>query len=178
MLVTEWHEFRRPSFERLKSLLKQPVLFDGRNIWSPAELRAAGFTYYGIGRGKAARRLASRALAGLRAARRHRRRAWRSGGPGAGRARPRERVVARSCRACGAVASPARARPYDDGSAARVGRFVTARHDVDPIGIQLQHADQPDRLGRHRVRLAFVDDRGARSDQNGETQRQIAQLRS
>jgi UDPglucose 6-dehydrogenase len=53
VLVTEWHEFRRPSFERLKSLMKQPVLFDGRNIWSPAEVRAAGFTYYGIGRGKA-----------------------------------------------------------------------------------------------------------------------------
>ena len=35
VLVTEWHEFRRPSFERLKSLMKQPVLFDGRNVWSP-----------------------------------------------------------------------------------------------------------------------------------------------
>jgi UDPglucose 6-dehydrogenase len=52
VLVTEWHEFRRPSFERLKSLMKEPVLFDGRNIWIPAEIRAAGFTYYGIGRGK------------------------------------------------------------------------------------------------------------------------------
>jgi len=52
VLVTEWHEFRRPSFERLKSLMKQPVLFDGRNIWSAAEVRAAGFSYYGIGRGK------------------------------------------------------------------------------------------------------------------------------
>ena len=51
-LVTEWHEFRRPAFERLKGLLKQPVIFDGRNIWSPAEMRAAGFTYYGMGRGK------------------------------------------------------------------------------------------------------------------------------
>jgi UDPglucose 6-dehydrogenase len=51
-LVTEWHEFRRPSFERLKSLMKAPVLFDGRNVWDPAELRAAGFKYYGIGRGK------------------------------------------------------------------------------------------------------------------------------
>ena len=51
-LVTEWHEFRRPSFERLKALMKQPVLFDGRNIWNPSEVRAAGFTYYGIGRGK------------------------------------------------------------------------------------------------------------------------------
>jgi UDPglucose 6-dehydrogenase len=53
VLVTEWHEFRRPSFERLKGLLKQPVIFDGRNIWSPGELRAAGFTYYGMGRGSA-----------------------------------------------------------------------------------------------------------------------------
>ena len=34
-LVTEWHEFRRPNFERLKSLMRQPVLFDGRNIWNP-----------------------------------------------------------------------------------------------------------------------------------------------
>src|SRR3954447_20512250 len=53
VLVTEWHEFRRPSFERLKSLMKQAVLFDGRNVWSPTEVRASGFTYYGIGRGKA-----------------------------------------------------------------------------------------------------------------------------
>ncbi|HEY2903896.1 MAG TPA: UDP-glucose/GDP-mannose dehydrogenase family protein [Polyangia bacterium] len=51
-LVTEWHEYRRPSFDRLKTLLRQPILFDGRNIWSPSELRAAGFTYYGMGRGK------------------------------------------------------------------------------------------------------------------------------
>jgi len=51
-LVTEWHEFRRPSFDRLKSLMKSPVLFDGRNVWDPAEMRAAGFKYYGIGRGK------------------------------------------------------------------------------------------------------------------------------
>ena len=52
VLVTEWHEFRRPTFERLKKMLNQPVVFDGRNIWDPTELRAAGFKYYGIGRGK------------------------------------------------------------------------------------------------------------------------------
>src|SRR5262245_27351260 len=52
VLVTEWHEYRRPSFDRLKRLMRQPVIFDGRNIWSPTELRAAGFTYSGIGRGK------------------------------------------------------------------------------------------------------------------------------
>lgn len=51
-LVTEWREFRRPDFERLKGLLKQPVIFDGRNIWSPTEMRAAGYKYYGMGRGK------------------------------------------------------------------------------------------------------------------------------
>src|SRR5262249_27165469 len=34
-LLTEWHEFRRPNFERLKTLLVEPVLFDGRNIWDP-----------------------------------------------------------------------------------------------------------------------------------------------
>jgi UDPglucose 6-dehydrogenase len=49
-LVTEWHEFRRPNFARLKELLVEPVIFDGRNVWTPSELRALGYTYYGIGR--------------------------------------------------------------------------------------------------------------------------------
>ncbi|HZS36526.1 MAG TPA: UDP-glucose/GDP-mannose dehydrogenase family protein [Polyangia bacterium] len=49
-LCTEWHQFRRPNFRRLKELLAEPVLFDGRNIWEPSEARALGFTYYGIGR--------------------------------------------------------------------------------------------------------------------------------
>src|SRR5262249_22296911 len=49
-LVTEWHEFRRPNFERMNQLLAQPVLFDGRNIWEPTYVRSLGFTYYGIGR--------------------------------------------------------------------------------------------------------------------------------
>jgi UDPglucose 6-dehydrogenase len=53
-LVTEWHEYRRPSFDRLKATMRQPILFDGRNVWNPAELRAAGFTYYGMGRAGAA----------------------------------------------------------------------------------------------------------------------------
>lgn len=50
-LVTEWNEFRTPDFEKIKSLLKQPLVFDGRNIWKPDTLRKRGFTYYGIGRG-------------------------------------------------------------------------------------------------------------------------------
>ncbi|MEJ7596845.1 MAG: UDP-glucose/GDP-mannose dehydrogenase family protein [Kofleriaceae bacterium] len=54
VLVTEWHELRHPDFARLKTVMRQPVLFDGRNQWSPNEARAAGFTYQGIGRGPSA----------------------------------------------------------------------------------------------------------------------------
>jgi UDPglucose 6-dehydrogenase len=49
-LLTEWHQFRRPNFQRLKGLMAEPVLFDGRNVWDSEEVRAVGFTYYGIGR--------------------------------------------------------------------------------------------------------------------------------
>ncbi|MEY2668071.1 MAG: hypothetical protein RJA59_709 [Pseudomonadota bacterium] len=50
VLVTEWNEFRQPDFELLKRTMKQPVLFDGRNVWDPAKVRALGFSYQGIGR--------------------------------------------------------------------------------------------------------------------------------
>jgi UDPglucose 6-dehydrogenase len=50
VLVTEWNEFRQPDFARLKQIMKQPVLFDGRNVWDPAKVRAMGFAYQGIGR--------------------------------------------------------------------------------------------------------------------------------
>jgi len=50
IVVTEWNEFRRPNFQRIKELLKKPVVFDGRNIYDPAEMRKLGFTYYSIGR--------------------------------------------------------------------------------------------------------------------------------
>ena len=50
VLVTEWNEFRRPDFEAIKGHLKQPVLFDGRNVWPQATLLEQGFTYYGVGR--------------------------------------------------------------------------------------------------------------------------------
>lgn len=49
-VVTEWNDFRNVDFARMKSMMKQPVVFDGRNIYSPAKLRESGFTYYGIGR--------------------------------------------------------------------------------------------------------------------------------
>jgi len=50
ILVTEWNEFRRPDFDRIKASLKQPVILDGRNIWSRSKLEAMGFEYRGIGR--------------------------------------------------------------------------------------------------------------------------------
>jgi UDPglucose 6-dehydrogenase len=50
-LVTEWNEFRHPDFERMKSLMKSPVVFDGRNVFDPASMKERGFTYFGVGRG-------------------------------------------------------------------------------------------------------------------------------
>lgn len=50
LLITEWQAFRNPNFERMKSLMRQPVIFDGRNIYDPAQLRELGFTYYSVGR--------------------------------------------------------------------------------------------------------------------------------
>ena len=50
VLATEWNEFRHPDFERMKTLLASPVVFDGRNVWDPARMRAAGFEYHGVGR--------------------------------------------------------------------------------------------------------------------------------
>jgi UDPglucose 6-dehydrogenase len=49
-IVTEWNEFREPDFEKMRSLLRAPVVFDGRNIYSPEQMRALGFTYFSIGR--------------------------------------------------------------------------------------------------------------------------------
>lgn len=50
ILVTEWNVFRKPDFEKMKSLMRKPVIFDGRNIYNPRVVRGKGFTYYGIGR--------------------------------------------------------------------------------------------------------------------------------
>ena len=48
-LVTEWNEFREPDWTRIKKLMKTPVVFDGRNIYNPDQLRGLGFTYYSMG---------------------------------------------------------------------------------------------------------------------------------
>ena len=52
ILVTEWLSFREPDYERMKSLMKEPVIFDGRNQYNPATMAAAGFHYECIGRPK------------------------------------------------------------------------------------------------------------------------------
>jgi UDPglucose 6-dehydrogenase len=51
-IVTEWQEFRSPDFERLRELLKDPVIFDGRNLYDPATVSRFGLTYHAIGRGQ------------------------------------------------------------------------------------------------------------------------------
>jgi UDPglucose 6-dehydrogenase len=50
VIVTEWLQFRNPDFARMKGLLKQPIVVDGRNLYDPAKMRALGFTYACIGR--------------------------------------------------------------------------------------------------------------------------------
>ena len=50
MIVTEWQEFRNPDFEVMRRLLREPVIFDGRNLYEPKAMDGYGFTYYGIGR--------------------------------------------------------------------------------------------------------------------------------
>jgi len=51
-VVTEWKVFRSPDFARIKSMLKNPVIFDGRNLYDPPMVESAGLAYYGIGRGR------------------------------------------------------------------------------------------------------------------------------
>ncbi len=50
VILTEWNEFRRPDFDKMGRLLKQPVLFDGRNLFEPARVRERGFVYRCVGR--------------------------------------------------------------------------------------------------------------------------------
>jgi UDPglucose 6-dehydrogenase len=51
-VITEWKQFRSPDFARLRQTLGDAVVFDGRNIYEPQEIEAAGLAYYGIGRGR------------------------------------------------------------------------------------------------------------------------------
>jgi len=51
ILITEWNEFKQLDLERIRTVMKTPILFDGRNVYNPSEVRSLGFTYRGIGRG-------------------------------------------------------------------------------------------------------------------------------
>ena len=50
IVATEWNEFRSPDFDKIKNLMKQQVIFDGRNVFDPEHIRQLGFSYYCIGR--------------------------------------------------------------------------------------------------------------------------------
>ncbi len=50
VVATEWNEFREPDFTKMRKLMKTPVVFDGRNIYSPKQMASLGFTYYSVGR--------------------------------------------------------------------------------------------------------------------------------
>ncbi|MCD6115934.1 UDP-glucose/GDP-mannose dehydrogenase family protein [bacterium] len=50
LIITEWLEYREPNFDKIKSLLNAPVIFDGRNIYNPKKIREHGFIYFSIGR--------------------------------------------------------------------------------------------------------------------------------
>jgi len=52
VVITEWKQFRSPDFQRMREALGDAVVFDGRNLYDPAEIEAAGLAYYGIGRGR------------------------------------------------------------------------------------------------------------------------------
>ena len=52
LLLTEWNEFRRPDFDKIKTLLKSPVIFDGRNQYNAERLKEKGFEYYQVGVGR------------------------------------------------------------------------------------------------------------------------------
>jgi UDPglucose 6-dehydrogenase len=49
-IVTEWGDFRRPDFDEMARRMRSPTIFDGRNLYSPAEMRSRGFVYHSIGR--------------------------------------------------------------------------------------------------------------------------------
>jgi UDPglucose 6-dehydrogenase len=50
LILTEWSTYQRPNFETIRRLLKSPLVIDGRNIYNPERMRAAGFVYHSIGR--------------------------------------------------------------------------------------------------------------------------------
>src|SRR5690606_10505336 len=68
VIVTEWKPYRRPDFAKMRGLMRQPIIFDGRNLFEPERMRELGFEYYSVGRPRVSR-ASTRALAPRRAAR-------------------------------------------------------------------------------------------------------------
>ncbi|MEO3678867.1 UDP-glucose/GDP-mannose dehydrogenase family protein [Rheinheimera sp. FR7-31] len=56
IICTEWQQFKAPDFDMIKQQLKQPVIFDGRNLYEPERMARKGFSYYAIGRGESVRK--------------------------------------------------------------------------------------------------------------------------
>jgi UDPglucose 6-dehydrogenase len=52
LILTDWNEFKQVDFQKLKTIVKQPVIVDGRNMYEPQEMAEKGFVYHGIGRGE------------------------------------------------------------------------------------------------------------------------------
>ena len=59
LIHTEWHPYRHPDFARMRSLLKEPVIMDGRNLYAPRVVGALGFEYHSVGRGRVTPQVAS-----------------------------------------------------------------------------------------------------------------------
>jgi UDPglucose 6-dehydrogenase len=53
VILTEWKQYRTPDFDRMRALLKEPVIVDGRNVFEPARMARLGFDYVGVGRPRA-----------------------------------------------------------------------------------------------------------------------------
>ena len=51
VILTEWQEFRSPDFDQIRASLRNPAIFDGRNLYNPDLMKRFGFSYYGVGRG-------------------------------------------------------------------------------------------------------------------------------
>jgi len=51
IILTDWDEFREPNWDKVSSLLKNPIIIDGRNMFDPAAMAAKGFVYHSVGRG-------------------------------------------------------------------------------------------------------------------------------
>jgi len=61
-ILTDWNEYRHPDFDRMRTLLRRPLVVDGRNLYTPAKMKQLGFEYYSIGRGADAAAPATQSL--------------------------------------------------------------------------------------------------------------------